>query len=83
MNEKLYESLVSFEREDGSLQYINDDGVYMTSAIDKVFEEAGFDTKDYDISSSIVFSCPSGDLGYVSIAWIEDGRLHHQTYEFE
>ena len=41
MNEKLYEVLESFEREDGSLQQINDNGEYMTDAIEKVFEEAG------------------------------------------
>ena len=83
MNEKLYEALESFEREDGSLQQINDDGEYMTDAIEKVFEEAGFDSGDYDVTSNVVFSCPSADFGYVSVAWVEDGKLHHQTYEFE
>lgn len=83
MNEKLYEALASFERDNGSLQQINDDGVYMTDAIQKVFEDAGFDTGSYDIESSVVFSCPSADFGYVSIAWIENGKLYHQNYEFE
>ena len=83
MNEKLYKALVSFEREDGSLQHINDDGIYMTDAIEKVFVEAGFELSAYSIESSIVFSCPSADFGYVSIAWVEGGKLHHQTYEFE
>lgn len=83
MNEKLYEALESFEREDGSLQQINDNGEYMTDAIEKVFEEAGFDSADYDVTSSVVFSCPSADFGYVSVAWVENGKLYHQTYEFE
>ena len=83
MNEKLYKTLVNFEREDGSYQQINDDGIYMTDAIEQVFAEAGFESNAYNIESSIVFSCPSADFGYVSIAWIEDGKLHHQTYEFE
>ena len=83
MEEKLYEVLESFEREDGSLQEINDNGEYMTEVIEKTFEEAGFDSADYDVTSGVVFSSPSADFGYVSVAWIEDGKLHHQTYEFE
>jgi hypothetical protein len=83
MNEKLCEVLERFEREDGSLQQINDDGEYMTETIEKVFEEAGFNSTDYDVTSCVVFSSPSADFGYVSVAWIEDGKLHHQTYEFE
>lgn len=83
MNEKLYEALANFEREDGSLQQINDDGIYMTDIIEQAFTEAGFESGAYSIESSVVFSCPSADFGYVSVAWIEDGKLHHQTYEFE
>lgn len=83
MNEKLYEALESFEREDGSLQQINDNGEYMTNVIEQVFAEAGFEPSEYSVESSVVFSCPSADFGYVSVAWIENGKLHHQTYEFE
>lgn len=83
MNEKLYEALANFEREDGSLQQINDDGIYMTDIIEQAFAEAGFESGAYSIEFSVVFSCPSADFGYVSVAWIEDGKLHHQTYEFE
>ena len=83
MNEKLYEVLKNFEREDGSLQQINDNGEYMTDAIEKAFEEAGFNSTNYDVTSDVVFSCPSADFGYVSVAWVEDGKLHHQTYEFK
>lgn len=83
MREKLYEALVSFERDDGSLRQFNDDGVYIANAIEDVFTEADFETKDYDITSCVVFSSPAADFGYVSVAWIENGRLYHQTYEFE
>ena len=83
MNEKLYEALASFEREDNSLQQINDDGIYMTDAIEQALVEAGFESSVYSVESSIVFSSPAADFGYVSVAWIEDGKLHHQTYEFE
>jgi hypothetical protein len=83
MYEKLYKVLESFEREDNSLQEINDNGEYITEVIEKAFEEAGFDSADYDVTSNTVFSSPSADFGYVSVAWIENGKLHHQTYEFE
>lgn len=83
MNRKIYETLANFEREDGFLQQVNEDGIYITDAIEQTFAEAGFEPSAYSIESSIVFSCPSADFGYVSIAWIEDGKLRHQTYEFE
>ena len=83
MNEKLYEALANFERKDGSFQQINSDGIYMEDVIEQAFAEAGFEPNTYSIESSIVFSCPSADFGYVSVAWIEDGKLHHQTYEFK
>jgi hypothetical protein len=83
MREKLYEALASFERKDGSLQQFNDEGVHIASAIEDIFIEADFKAKDYDITSCVVFSSPVADFGYVSVAWIENGRLYHQTYEFE
>lgn len=83
MNEKLYEALANFEREDGSLQQFNDDGINIASAIEDVFIEADFEAKDYDVTSCVVFSSPATDFGYVSVAWVENGRLYHQAYEFE
>ncbi len=83
MNEKLYEALASFEREDGSLRQFNDEGVHIADAIEDVFTMADFDAKDYDVESAIVFSSPAADFGYVSVAWVENGRLKHHTYEFE
>ena len=83
MYEKLYKALASFEREDGSLQQFNDDGINIANAVEDVFIDANFEAKDYDITSCVIFSSPAADFGYVSIAWIERGRLHHETYELE
>ena len=83
MNEKLYEALANFEREDGSFQQFNDDGINIVSAIEDVFIEADFEAKDYDITSCVVFSSPAADFGYMSVAWVENGRLCHRAYEFE
>lgn len=83
ITEKMYEALASFERGNGSLSQFNDEGQRMSEVIENVFDEAGFELGSYDIESSVVFSCPSADFGYVSVAWIEDGKLYHQNYEFE
>lgn len=84
MNEKLYEVIGTYERADGSLQqFRDDDGIHIVTAIGEAFEEAGFAPDEYSIISEIVFSCPSADFGYVSIAWFENGQLCHQTYEYE
>ena len=84
MVEKLYEIVGAYEREDGSLsEFRDDDDTRITTAIEEAFEEAGFDSADYNVTSSVVFSCPSADFGYVSVAWVEDGKLYHHNYEFE
>ena len=84
MNEKLYEVIGAYEREDKSLQqFRDDDGTHIATAIEEAFEAAGFAPHEYSVISSTVFSCPSADFGYVSITWLEDGYLHHETYEYE
>jgi hypothetical protein len=84
MNEKLYEIVGTYEREDGSLsEFRDDDDTHIVTAVREAFEEAGFAPCEYSVISSTVFSCPSADFGYVSITWLEDGKLYHQTYEYE
>lgn len=83
MNKKIYAALESFEREDGSLMPYNDEGIDIATAIENVFKDAKFNSHDYNIESELVFSSPSCDFGYVSIAWIESGRLYHDTYIYE
>ena len=73
----------SFEREDFTYrQYSSKDGTSLSDALEKVFEEAGFDTANYDIVSNTIFSCPSTDFGYVSVSWIEDNRLLHVVFDY-
>ena len=74
----------SFEREDGTYrQYSSKDGTSLSDALDKAFEEAGFDTTNYGVISNTVFSCPSADFGYVSVSWLEDNRLLHVVFDYE
>ena len=75
---------LAYKREDGSLsQFRDDDDIRITTAIEEAFEEAGFDSADYNVTSSVVFSCPSADFGYVSVAWVQDGKLYRHNYVFE
>jgi hypothetical protein len=80
---QLDEVLMSFERENGTLRQIDDNGNHLAGVIEDVFVEANYDVRDYDINSNVVFSSPAADFGYVSVTWIENGKLRHRTYEFE
>ena len=49
--------------------------------LDNLFEENGIGIFEYSIKRSTVFSCPSGDYGYLSIALVDDDCLIHLCYE--
>jgi hypothetical protein len=49
--------------------------------LEKLFEENGIGIFEYSIQRSVVFSCPSGDYGYLSIALVYDDCLIHLCYE--
>lgn len=80
MREKINEALESFEDKNGILNWYNDDGVYISDVIDQVFVDEDYDSEEYSIDSEVVFSSPAVDAGYVSVAWIDWGKLHHETY---
>ena len=80
MIEKIYEALKSFEDENGILHWYNNEGVYISDAIDQVFTDEDYNNKEYSIDSEVVFSSPAIDAGYVSIAWVDWGKLYHETY---
>jgi hypothetical protein len=80
MREKIYAALESFEDENGILYWYNNEGVHISDAIDQVFEDEDYDSEEYSIDSEVVFSSPAVDAGYISVAWIDWGKLHHETY---
>lgn len=50
--------------------------------LENLFEENGIGIFEYSIKRSTVFSCPSGDYGYLSIALVDDDNcLIHLCYE--
>ena len=49
--------------------------------LENLFEENGIGIFEYSIKHDTVFSCPSGDYGYLSIALTYDDCLIHLCYE--
>ena len=60
----------------------NEDGEYVGDALEQLFKDEGFEPHDFSIEIETVFSSPSIDVGYISIAFIDWGRLHHTVYRF-
>ena len=85
MREKI-EALVE-EYTDGYHTYLykyneEDEKEYsVTEDLEKLLEENGIDISEYSIEHDTVFSCPSGDYGYLSIALVDDDCLIHLCYE--
>ena len=55
----------------------------LTEELEKLFEENGLGISEYSIEHDTVFSCPSGDYGYLSIALVYNNRLIHLCYDIE
>lgn len=53
----------------------------LTEELEKLFEENGIGIFEYSIEHDTVFSCPSGDYGYLSIALVHDNCLIHLCYD--
>ena len=49
--------------------------------LENLFEENGIGIFEYSIKHDTVFSCPSGDYGYLSIALVHDNCLIHLCYD--
>ena len=69
-----------FSSEEGGLRSFDDNGVHIATAIEELFEAEGFKKIYYSVEHDVVFSSPAVDVAYVSVAFIEWGRLHHTVY---
>lgn len=49
--------------------------------LEDLFYENGIGISKYSIEHDTVFSCPSGDYGYLSIALVHDNCLIHLCYD--
>lgn len=79
----MLEERFSYENDEYALRPYDNEGISLESAITKLFEDEGFAKEDFSVEMSTVFSSPALDVGYVSIAYMDWGKLHHDVYEFE
>ena len=72
-----------FSSEECGLRPYDDDGVHIATAIEELFEAEGFEKTDYSVEHDVVFSSPAVDVAYVSVAFVDWGKLHHTVYVIE
>ena len=78
----LIASKFSDEEDDEAILLYSEDGEYIGTALEQLFKDEGYEPHEFSIEIEDVFSCPSGDYGYISIAFIDWGRLHHTVYRY-
>ena len=62
------------------LRPYDDNGVHIATAIEELFEAEEFEKTEYSVEHDVVFSSPAVDVAYVSVAFIDFGKLHHTVY---
>ena len=72
-----------FSSGERGLRPYDDDGVHIATAIEELFEAEGFEKTDYSVEHDVVFSSPAVDVAYVSVAFVDWGKLHHTVYVIE
>lgn len=78
----LIASKFSVEEDDEAILLYSENGEYIGDALEQLFKDEGYEPHEFSIEIENVFSCPSGDYGYISIAFIDWGRLHHTVYRY-
>ena len=69
-----------FSSGESGLRPYDDNGVHIATAIEELFEAEGFGKTDYSVDHDVVFSSPAVDVAYVSVAFVDWGKLHHAVY---
>lgn len=80
--DNLIASKFGVEEDDEAILLYSEDGEYIGNALEQLFIDEGYESHEFSVEIETVFSCPSGDYGYISIAFIDWGRLHHTVYRF-
>lgn len=60
----------------------DENGVHLAEVIEPMLEEDET-ISQYSVDYSQVFDSPGVDIYYFSVAYIENGKLEHFTYEIE
>lgn len=50
-------------------------------AIEDLFHAHGYTDENFSVVQNTWSTSPATDEGFVSVAWCEDGKLHHEVYE--
>lgn len=61
----------------------DENDVALPDAIIELFEKEEFLEQEYSIITETVFDNPAIEVGYISVAFVDYGRLHHETYAYE
>ena len=69
-----------FSSGESGLRPYDDNGVHIATAIEELFETEGFEKTEYSVEHDVVFSSTAVDVAYVSVAFIDWGKLHHTVY---
>ena len=80
--DSLIASKFSVEEDEEIILLYSEDGEYIGTALENLFIAEGYEPHEFSIEIEDVFCCPSGDYGYISIAFIDWGRLHHTVYRY-
>lgn len=72
-------AIIKVDEETGELY--EECGVPVEAAIADLFRANGYADDDFSVVQNTWFTSPATDEGFVSVAWCEDGKLHHEVYE--
>lgn len=71
-----------FSYEDAICPY-DDNGVSLENAIIQLFKDEGFADNEFSVEMNTIYSSTAFDFGYVSVAYMDWGKLYHEVYEYE
>ena len=80
--DNLIASKFSVEEDEEAILLYSEDGEYIGTALENLFIAEGYEPHEFSIDIDTVFSSPSVDAGYISIAFIDWGKLHHTVYRY-
>lgn len=79
--EKLIED--QYTQEDGRIIKYDTNETYICDAIEKLIQSNSDTIKQYSLDCETVFENPGCEYSYLTIAYIESGKLEHFTYILE
>lgn len=73
-----YTTVIEVDEETG--EEYEDCGVSAEEAITDLFHANGYTDENFSVTQKTWSTSPATHEGYVSVAWCEDGKLHHEVY---